>query len=106
MADFQMIEREPSPGTREICIRGEFDRAVATVLETAIEDAAEAEALRVDLSECEFMDSVGVALLVEARQRMEARERQLVIAVPRGQVARILTLTGVVPEPVQLTRRS
>jgi anti-sigma B factor antagonist len=100
MADFDLIEREPSPGSREICIRGEFDRAVAPVLATAIDRAAAAETLRVDLSECEFMDSVGVALLVRTQRRMQSREQRLVVAGPRGQVERILTLTGVVPEPV------
>jgi anti-sigma B factor antagonist len=50
-----------------------------------------------DLCECEFIDSTGIALIVRAWQRLEGGEGQghLVLCSHNHQVRRLLKITGV-----------
>ena len=50
----------------------------------------------VDLSECDFIDSAGIAAIVEAWQCFDgpASRGKVVLAGPRGQVDRIIRITG------------
>jgi anti-sigma B factor antagonist len=49
--------------------------------------------LWVDLSEVEFMDSTGIAALLDLRRRAED-DREVVVICPAGAVRRLLELTG------------
>ena len=57
----------------------------------------EGEGIRIvlDLSELSFMDSAGLAVILEAERRAGERRRSLVIRRPSRQVTRLLELAGV-----------
>jgi anti-anti-sigma factor len=93
MRSFKLTERELSPQTREIQVEGELDLAVAAKLGEAISRCAVPLVL-IDLGSCEFIDSTGIAVIVQAgRQRSEDGGR-VVVHSPDAQVLRVLTVTG------------
>ncbi len=71
-----------------------LERLLAEVLE---EPSA---AVMLDLTECEFIDSTGIAVIVRAWQRLDRNaggdgEGRLVLCCINHQVRRLLTITGV-----------
>lgn len=96
-------------GVRTISVRGELDLSTAPDLEGPLEetlDSGEGSVL-IDLSQCEFIDSTGIALIVRAWQRLESGEngRALVICSHNEQVRRVLEITGLeLSIPVHQTR--
>jgi anti-anti-sigma factor len=65
------LQDEELEGVRVIAISGELDLSTAPRLEEPLEATTGADtALLIDLSECEFIDSTGIALIVRAWQRM------------------------------------
>jgi len=86
-----------------IGIRGELDLSSASDLEPALEEAVAAgdASVLIDLSECEFIDSTGIALIVRAWQRIDSAadgegegEGRMVICCGNHQVRRVLEITG------------
>lgn len=92
-----------------VAVRGELDLSTATDLEGPL-DAALSEtgaSVLVDLSECEFIDSTGIALIVRAWQQLnsEGNGGQLVICSRNDQVRRVLDVSGLDQSiPVHATR--
>jgi anti-sigma B factor antagonist len=86
-------------GVRVVAVRGELDLSTAPDLEGPLEaalDGGEAPIL-IDLSECEFIDSTGIAMIVRAWQQLDGDEQragQLVIANRNDQVQRVLEISG------------
>lgn len=87
-------------GVHLIAVRGELDLSTAAELEPPLEEAISAgdTAVLIDLAECEFIDSTGIALIVRAWQRLdraagEGRGRVAVCS-DNDQVRRVLDLTG------------
>jgi anti-sigma B factor antagonist len=92
---FTLTERDIWPGCREIKVKGELDLAVSEKLRSALERAAgECLDVLVDLAECDFIDVSGVTVLVHADYRLAASGRQLLLRGVRGQVGRVLWVTG------------
>lgn len=90
-------------------MRGELDLSTAPELEGPLEQALESGegSVLIDLSECEFIDSTGIALIVRAWQRLAGGEngRALVICTENDQVRRVLDITGLeLSIPVHTTR--
>jgi anti-anti-sigma factor len=74
----------------------------APELEEQIEQTAREEGARIvlDLSECEFIDSTGIALIVRSWQRVDRNGDnegggRLVVCCVNEQVLRLLRITGV-----------
>jgi anti-anti-sigma factor len=63
------------------------------VLEPTLADPA--APILVDLSDCEFIDSTGLSLLVEAKRRLEEHNRGFGVCCPDADVQRLLELTGI-----------
>ena len=88
-------------GAGEIRLRvsGELDIEAAPPLLDAIVGAGLAaptgHRIVVDLAGVRFIDSSGLAALVDAHRRLAAREQQLVVANPDAGVWRIFTLSGI-----------
>lgn len=85
-------------GVRVVAVRGELDLGTAPELEGPLEAAlagGEASVL-IDLTECEFIDSTGIAMLVRAWQQLEGDEGagQLAISNGNDQVQRVLEISG------------
>lgn len=87
-------------GVRVIAVRGELDLSTAPGLEGPLEDALGAgdALLLIDLVECEFIDSTGIAMIVHAWQRLDSGngdgDGRLVICSQSDQVRRILEISG------------
>jgi anti-anti-sigma factor len=92
---------ELEDGIRTFTVRGELDMNTAPELGKELDDAlSESTAsIMLDLSECEFIDSTGIALIVRAWQRLESSEDEdrgrLVLCSQNHQVRRLLKITGV-----------
>jgi anti-anti-sigma factor len=96
---FEVRNEELENGVRALTVRGELDLNTAPELEAALADGADGEIL-VDLSECEFIDSTGIAVIVRAWQRLDRDaegegQGRLVLCCNNHQVQRVLKITGV-----------
>ena len=96
-------------GVRAIAVRGELDLSTAPELEGPLEQALESGegSVLIDLAQCEFIDSTGIALIVRAWQRLDSGNngRSLVLCSQNDQVRRVLEITGLeLSIPVHQTR--
>lgn len=85
-------------GVHVLTVRGELDLGTAPAFKEPLESVLEQNdpSLLIDLTECDFIDSTGVALIVEAWHRLEDREGgKLVLCCPNAQVRRVLEITGI-----------
>jgi anti-anti-sigma factor len=97
---FEVSTDESDNGVRIVEIRGELDMNTAPELENSLQEATSSRqgAVLINLSDCEFIDSTGVALIVQAWQRLDEAaegEGRLVLCCPNSQVRRVLDITGV-----------
>jgi len=95
--NFEVRETVES-GVVVVGVRGELDLDTCGELRRRLEASdARAPVAILDLSECAFIDSTGVSLLVRAFRRAEADGGPglVVVAAPGGQVRRTLRLTNV-----------
>jgi anti-sigma B factor antagonist len=90
---FRLLERDLDAGCREIGVEGELDMSVADELKEALRGARERACVLIDLRSCEFIDSTGIALIVEAHNEMEG-EGRIAVHGASGQVLRVLQVTG------------
>ena len=86
---FKLIETAIGNGCQEIAVKGELDLAVSGRLQRAIA-GCEADQILINLEDCRFIDSTGIALLLRAH----SEGSRLVAHSPSGQVLRILEVTG------------
>jgi anti-sigma B factor antagonist len=100
-APFEATAAELDDGLRIISVRGELDLGTAGDLESPLEEAtASGDALvLIDLSQCEFIDSTGIAMIVKAWQRLDRSAQgdgsgRVVICSQNDQVRRVLEITG------------
>jgi anti-sigma B factor antagonist len=92
---FQLVERQVEPGCCEIVVEGEVELAVAPQVRSALKRAlGEHERVLIDLRRCDFIDSTGIALFVEAYNQARERGRQVALHGATGQVLRVLSVTG------------
>ena len=108
-APFEVKAGGLEQGVRTIAVRGELDLSTAPDLEGPLEEALDSDegSVLIDLSDCEFIDSTGIALIVRAWQRLESGEngRALAICSHNEQVRRVLEITGLqLSIPVHATR--
>ena len=96
-ASFQVKIESLDGDVTAAAVGGELDLANVPELERLLAPVMDesAESLLVDLSECEFIDSSGLAALVAARERLAASNgRRFAICCPHTQVRRLLEVTG------------
>jgi anti-sigma B factor antagonist len=95
MTTFRLIGREAGPTQRVLEVHGELGLADVERLQEALEEVAgDARDIVVGLEACEFIDSIALAALLRARDRLAQNGNRLVIAGPTGQVRRILEISG------------
>lgn len=97
---FEVADEELS-GVRVIAVSGELDLNTAPQLEERLETALTAGDARllIDLSDCEFIDSTGIGLIVRAWQRLDAgleshSDSRFALCGLSNQVGRLLEITG------------
>jgi anti-sigma B factor antagonist len=93
MVPFKLTENEISPLAREIRVEGELDLAVAAKLQEAI-SASAVPLVVIDLGGCEFIDSTGIAAIVQANRDRAEDGGRVVVHSAGAQVLRVLTITG------------
>jgi stage II sporulation protein AA (anti-sigma F factor antagonist) len=111
-APFEATAAQLDDGVRVVAVRGELDLSTASDLEGPLEEAVSSgdASLLVDLSECEFIDSTGIALIVRAWQRLDRAaggdgSGRVVICSDNAQVRRVLEITGLeLSIPIHATR--
>lgn len=97
-ATFHVSSEQLDGGIHALTVRGELDMNTAPELEGALEQALadDGASIVLDLSECEFIDSTGIALIVRTWQRLDERdEGRLALCCINHQVRRLLDITGV-----------
>lgn len=81
-----------------ILVQGELDLSTAPDLAEQLRAASEAggHSILIDLSDCDFIDSSGLALIVGAWRDLDGREGEdrLIMCCAGGQVERLLRITG------------
>ena len=84
-------------GLLVVSVIGELDQSTAPDLREALAArlAEPADPILVDLSDCDFIDSTGLSLLVEAKRRLEEGQLRFGVCCPDADVRRLLELTGV-----------
>jgi anti-anti-sigma factor len=111
-APFEASAAKLDDGVRVVAVRGELDLSTASDLERPLEDAISSgdASVLIDLTECEFIDSTGIALIVRAWQRLDRAadgdgSGQVVISSDNDQVRRVLEITGLeLSIPIHSTR--
>ncbi len=98
---FEATAAQLEDGVRVIAVRGELDLSTASALEPALEEAVASgdASVLIDLSDCEFIDSTGIALIVRTWQRLDRGadgegSGRVVICSYNAQVRRVLEITG------------
>jgi anti-sigma B factor antagonist len=92
------VERTSSNGVELVLVEGELDIATAPRLISVLNGAVQ-EALRslvVDLSRVDFMDSTGLALLINANRRLTRRRKGFAVVCPPGPLRRSFEVTDMV----------
>jgi anti-anti-sigma factor len=84
-------------GLLVVNVIGELDQSTAPDLREALAPSLTAPTgpLLVNLSDCDFIDSTGLSLLVEAKRRLEEEQVRFGICCPDADVRRLLELTGI-----------
>jgi anti-sigma B factor antagonist len=92
------VERSRSDGYELLSVEGELDIATAPRMIAALNEALAGmeSPLVVDLSAVVFMDSTGLALLMNARRRVVRRGQGFAIVCPGGPIARVFEIADMV----------
>jgi anti-sigma B factor antagonist len=92
------VERTSNAGVELLAVEGELDIATAprliSILNRAVQEAL--RSLVVDLSEVDFMDSTGLALLINAHRRLTRRSKGFAVVCPPGPLWRVFEITDMV----------
>jgi anti-sigma B factor antagonist len=92
------LERTRSHGVEVLAVEGEIDIATSPRLISSLSEAVTetAQSLVVDLSAVDYMDSTGLALLLNAHRRVLRRGFGFAVVCPRDALLRVFKLTDMV----------
>jgi anti-sigma B factor antagonist len=92
------VERSRSDGYEVLTVEGEIDIATAPRMIAALNEAIAdmAAPLVVDLTRVVFMDSTGLALLMNARRRVVRLGHGFAILCPGGPISRVFEIADMV----------
>jgi anti-anti-sigma factor len=91
------VQAESLTGLEAVSVSGELDQSTAPELRTALSGAFDQApgGVLVDLSDCAFIDSTGLSLLVETKRHLTEESRRFGVCCPDADVRRLLELTGI-----------
>jgi anti-sigma B factor antagonist len=92
------VERRSQDGIEMVLVEGEVDIATAARLISVLNSSV-AEAIKsviVDLSRVGFMDSTGLALLINANRRLSLRRKGFAVICPPGPLRRVFEITDMI----------
>lgn len=91
----QIAERDIGKARCELQLEGELDLWSVERLQAVLQRVArENEAVVVGLEGCEFVDSTGIALLLQVRRQLDDEGGRLVLYGCSEQVLRVFTVAG------------
>ena len=92
------VERSRVDGYELLTVEGELDIATAPRMIAALNEAFAdlARPLVVDLSSVDFLDSTGLALLMNAYRRVKRRGQGFAIVCPGGPISRVFEIADMV----------
>jgi len=91
----QIAERDLGTGRCELRLEGELDLWSVERLQAVLQRVArESDAILLGLEGCDFVDSTGIALILQARRQLEDGGGRLVVFGCSDQVLRIFTVAG------------
>ena len=96
---FKVEVQSLDEGVGAVAVAGELDQATADELRGPLRKTIEdgISAVMIDMSDCKFIDSTGLGVIVEAWQELQARNGDsaaLSICCPAVEVRRLLEVTG------------
>jgi anti-sigma B factor antagonist len=92
------VERRSQDGIEMVLVEGEVDIATAARLISVLNSSV-AEAIKsviVDLTRVGFMDSTGLALLINANRRLSLRRKGFAVICPPGPLRRVFEITDMI----------
>jgi anti-sigma B factor antagonist len=90
------VRTELAQGGAVAHVSGELDLATAPRLEEAlVELPSSANPVVVDLSECTFLDSAGMRVLLTAARRLADEDRSLRVVTADPRILRLLEITAI-----------
>lgn len=103
----RIAESDLGRGRCELQLEGELDLWSVERLQAALlRVARDHDAILVGLESCEFVDSTGIALFLQARRQLEAEGGRLVLYGCSDQVLRIFTVAGLAEAGIVFDSRS
>jgi anti-anti-sigma factor len=94
MAHFSAYLADGADGASRVKLAGEFDICGRDLADEVLASADGASKIVLDLSELDFIDSMGIHFVVTAHQAAQAAGREFTIVRGRPQVDRIFSLVG------------
>ena len=96
-AQFQTRTERLADSTYVVSVLGEIDLFTGPRLAGALSGALDAGATKlvVDLTECGFMDSTGIRILLMVNDQLDRSHRPVAVVTDNGNVRQVLELTGV-----------
>src|SRR5262245_31302263 len=92
--DFDVRSEATPTGAAVLHVSGELDLASAAELEEAIADL-DGDPVVVDLSECTFLDSAGMRVLLAGARELSEAARSLRVVTSDPAILRVLEITAV-----------
>lgn len=91
------LRSERDGDTHVLTLSGELDLVSTPEVEKELRhvEAGDADAIVVDLSAVEFVDSTGLRLLIETEQRSRWEPGRIALRRPLARVMRIFTIAGI-----------
>jgi anti-anti-sigma factor len=94
-AEFDVSTRLVSEGTLTVGVVGELDMSTSVRVEEAISFAPPADRVIVDLTQCSFLDSAGVRLLVKTHRELASAGGRVELVASDPNILRVLEITNV-----------
>jgi anti-anti-sigma factor len=103
----QIAERDLGRSRCEVQLEGELDLWSVERLQAVLQRVArDNDAVVVGLERCEFVDSTGIALFLQARRQLEGEGGRLVLYGCSEQVLRVFTVAGLTDAGMVFAGRS
>jgi anti-sigma B factor antagonist len=92
------VKRTSNDGVELLLVEGELDIATAprliSILNQSVQEVL--QSLVIDLTRVGFMDSTGLALLINAHRRLTRRSKGFAVVCPPGPLRRVFEITDLV----------
>ncbi len=94
MPNFSAYLASPVDGSCRVKLAGDFDYSGRALADEVLESADGEESIVLDLSDVDFIDSMGIHFVVMAHDRAEREGRKLTIVRGGPNVTRVFSLVG------------